>query len=67
MTRSEWQDLYKAALLELDPNLLPNRIDVARNAIHSRLKDEHESITKAELEEIESALRMLSYLLKQAA
>jgi len=67
MTRSEWQDLYKAALLELDPVLLPKRIEAARNAIHSRLREEHASINKTELEEIESALRMLSYLFKQAA
>lgn len=67
MTQSEWQDLYKAALLELDPAFLPKRIDAARNAIHNRLRNESESISKRELEEIESALRMLSYLLKQAA
>jgi hypothetical protein len=67
MTQSDWQELYKAALLELDPILLPMRIDAARNAMRNRLTNERESLSKREFDDIQNALRMLSFLLKDAA
>ena len=67
MSQSDWQELYKAALLELDRALLPVRVDAARNAMRSRLANERESLGKREFDDIQSALRMLSVLLKTAA
>ena len=37
VVRPTWQDLYSAALLELDPAELSEKIDVANSAIHQRL------------------------------
>jgi hypothetical protein len=67
MAESDWQELYKAALLELDPTLLPKRIDAARRAMHNRLTNEGESLSKREFEDIQAALRILTFLLKHAA
>lgn len=67
MTQSDWQELYKAALLEFDAAQLPVRIDAARDAMHQRLTNERESLSKREFDDIQYALRILSMLSKQAA
>jgi hypothetical protein len=67
MTQSEWQELYKAALLEFDPMLLPMRVHAARNAIHIRLTEERQPLSKREFEDIQSALRILGFLLRKTA
>jgi hypothetical protein len=39
-----WFDLYNAALLELNPQRLTERVDAAEAAIHGRLRDlQHDS------------------------
>lgn len=39
MAESPWQALYKAALLELDPNQLRARVKAAEDAINARAGD----------------------------
>jgi hypothetical protein len=34
-----WQELYTAAMLELDPTMLPSRIDVAQAAIRQAMEE----------------------------
>jgi hypothetical protein len=36
MVESEWRDLYKAAMLELDPKQLQARVKAAEDAINAR-------------------------------
>ena len=36
MVESEWRDLYKAAMLELDPKQLQARVKAAADAINAR-------------------------------
>lgn len=58
-----WRELYRAAILELDPVLLPVRVKAAEDAINARLadgqipRDEHRDINDAL-----SALRRLKHL-----
>jgi hypothetical protein len=57
MTYQDWQELYRAALLELRPEELRLRIEAAEAAIHQRLRelqmsdeafgDEHHAIADA--------------------
>ena len=50
-----WKLLYECAILELDANLLPDRIDIARRAILERAEevlkepsgDEHRALSNA--------------------
>jgi hypothetical protein len=35
----DWMDLYRSALLELDPDKLPKRITEARLAVEKRLRE----------------------------
>ena len=62
MPEPTWQELYKAALLELNPEKLNERVEAARRAVRQRLTAEDEPITHAKYEEIDDALRKL-YLL----
>ena len=39
MLRQKWDDLYEAAVFELNPTTLLVRIDLARKAIQSRLTE----------------------------
>ena len=36
MVESQWRTLYKAAILELDPNQVQARVKAAEEAIHAR-------------------------------
>ena len=53
MSSSDWQALYSAALGESDASKLSGRIEVAKRAIHERLKEvesgsrEHEQLDRA--------------------
>jgi len=62
MPETTWQDLYKAAVLELDPQKVNERVDAARRAVHQRLNGENGIITFEEHGRLDDALRML-YLL----
>lgn len=58
-----WFDVYKAAMLELDPQKLPERIVAAKEAVHLRLKAiEGNSDHHAERQQIEDALNSLRIL-----
>jgi hypothetical protein len=39
MPEVNWRELYRAAILELDPTLLQARVKVAEDAINARLAD----------------------------
>ena len=63
MPEANWRELYRAAILELDPMLLQDRVKAAEAAIKGRLtdglipRDEHRDIDDAL-----SALRRLKRL-----
>ena len=59
-----WKALYQAAMLELDPGVLPARIEVARAAIHSRMAEADGSQAGTEASQLEDALHMLDVLLR---
>jgi hypothetical protein len=58
-----WFEVYKTAMLELDPQKLPERIVAAKEAVRLRLKDiEGDSDHHAERQQIEDALNSLRIL-----
>lgn len=59
MPESEWQALYRAALSESDPRRLYSRIELARRAIHERLKQIDRSGDTREHEQLDRALHAL--------
>jgi hypothetical protein len=60
MPEVSWRELYKAAILELIPELLHIRVKMAEDAINARLADGKTS--RNERKEIESALSALREL-----
>lgn len=60
MPESNWRELYKAAMLELIPELLRIRVKIAEDAINARLADA--KIPRSERKEIESALSAIREL-----
>jgi hypothetical protein len=54
-----WQELYRAALTESNPNKLYGRIEAARRAIHKRLEEIEDSGDIREREQLDSALHAL--------
>jgi hypothetical protein len=63
MLYPEWQEAYRAALLELDPQKLPKRVEVAETAIFKRLQAISKAPnSKAERQAIEDALASLRML-----
>jgi hypothetical protein len=67
MTDTPWRDVYKEALLELDPIKLPERVDAAHRAIRDRIAEDREPLSKRELDDIDGALRILNFLTREAA
>jgi hypothetical protein len=61
MQEPSWQELYKAALLEGNPEKVNDRVRVARHAVYERLMED-KCVTQEEREKINDALRKL-YLL----
>jgi hypothetical protein len=60
-----WQELYTAAMLELDPTMLPSRIDVAQAAIRQAMEEltgNHKIGTGEETQAMADALRNLRTL-----
>jgi hypothetical protein len=53
MPEVNWRESYKAAILELIPELLRIRVKIAEDAINARLADT--KIPRSERKEIESA------------
>jgi hypothetical protein len=64
MPNLEWQELYKAALLELSPEDLPRRIGEARAAIQQRIAElrQEDSDFAEEARELDDALHGLRVL-----
>jgi hypothetical protein len=60
MPEANWRQLYKAAMLELIPELLRIRVKLAEDAIKARLADA--KIHRSERKEMESALSALREL-----
>ena len=60
MPAVNWRELYKAAMLELIPELLRVRVKIAEDAINARLADP--KIPRTERKEIENALSALREL-----
>ena len=59
----EWQVAYQAALLEVDPQKLPERVKAAEAAIFLRQQAlVHSSDGHAEREAIEDAMRALRFI-----
>jgi len=63
-TNSTWQELYRAALLELRPDELRPRIDAAEGAIQKRLSElrQNDSNFEEEARALDDALRGLRVL-----
>ncbi len=62
---STWQELYRAALLELHPDELRPRIDAAERAIQRRISDlrQNDCNSAEELRALDDALRGLRVLI----
>jgi len=59
----KWQQLYEQAVMEGDPQKIPERIADTREAIAGRLRDlEHDSDHHSERRRIEDALYALTVL-----
>jgi len=67
MMNANWQEAYKDAIMEMDAARLPERIEMARMAIHERLRRAGEPLSKREFDDLEGALRTLAYLTRHAA
>lgn len=58
-----WYQLCSAAVIELDPKQLIDRVDAAEAAIHGRLRDlRYDSDHHEERQLMEDALRTLAFL-----
>jgi hypothetical protein len=67
---SNWKAFYQDALLELDPEKMPQKIDAAQNAIADRVEDGLHGrcpIGPAERQRIADARHYLSYLKEHPA
>jgi len=57
MSDVNWRELYRAAILELDPAMLQVRVKIAEDAINARLADAQ--IPRDERRDIDAALSAL--------
>ena len=59
----QWEELYRAAVLEVDAGLLPERIDVAMLSLKTRLQEiQYSAEHHMERHRIERAMHMLDLL-----
>jgi hypothetical protein len=63
--KKDWQVLYQAAILELDPVKLPDRIEQAHNAIQAYLTVVRQSSDSSEWQPLEDALHNLRVLRRE--
>jgi hypothetical protein len=61
MVESQWRDLYRAAVLELDPKRLQARVQAAEDAINARASCEAR-VSREERREMNDALSTLRIL-----
>jgi hypothetical protein len=66
MPNPSWQELYNAAVLEFDLTKLPERVEAACLAIHQH-RVQKLTLSTAERNELEEALRALFKLMQRAA
>ena len=64
--QNDWRVHYHAALLEADPLKMPERIQLAYNAVQSRL-NAHQNIESAEYQALADALANLRVLQREIA
>jgi len=66
LRQESWNELYEAAVFELNPIRLIVRVDSARSSINARLEDLNRLLydTSVERRRLTDALRMLDMLLK---
>ena len=67
MFNPTWQDLYNAALVEFDLAKLPERVEVACQAIHQHRVQKGHTLTAEERRVLDDALRVLFTLMQRAA
>jgi hypothetical protein len=61
MVENQWRALYRAAILELDPQLLQARVNAAEEAIHARASS-GARVSRDERREMEAALSTMRIL-----
>jgi hypothetical protein len=61
MVESQWRNLYRAAILELDPKRLQARVKTAEDAIHVRASS-GARVSREERREMDDALSTLRIL-----
>jgi hypothetical protein len=64
MVESEWRELYRAAILELDPKRLQARVKAAEDAINARALNEAR-VSRDERREMNDALSTLRILKRE--
>ncbi len=62
--KARWKALYQAAMLELDTEALPHRVEAAKAAIHNRMAELEQAQAGTEAPQLQDALRMLDVLLR---
>ena len=62
--KARWKALYQAAMLELDTEALPHRVEAAKAAIHNRMAELEQVQAGTEAPQLQDALRMLDVLLR---
>jgi len=67
MTDNPWRNVYREALLEENPIMVPRRVDAASKAIQDRLAEDRQPLSKREFDDIDGAIRILRFLTRQAA
>jgi hypothetical protein len=67
MSDPTWQDLFNAALIELDLAKLPERVETARQAIHQYRVQKGLTLGMEERDNIDEALRVLFTLMQRRA
>ena len=66
MPDATWQELYNAAIVEFDLTELPERVEVACQAIH-QYRVRKQALSAAERNQLDDALRVLFTLMQRAA
>ena len=67
MPHPTWREWYNAALVEFDLAKLPERVEVACQAIHQHRIQKGHTLTAEDRKELDDALRVLFTLMQRAA
>ena len=66
LTGKSWADLYREALLEVNPNRLPHLVEVAMDAVQSKLREHPDGkLNSTERQALEDALKNLRVLQRE--